>query len=117
MKKYLFLSAVLLGTVASSQASGIDFHFGIPLPPLPRIVVGAPRVIVQERLPYCAPPAVVYAPDRCAPPGVVYERSYGSYPYGYGYYSRERGHDWDRRERERVIDSNRRERERTSDWN
>jgi hypothetical protein len=104
MKKYLFLSAVLLGTVATSHAGGIDFHFGIPLPPLPRIIIGhpAPRVIVQQP-PVClpAPPRVVYTPaPQCAPPPVVYVPPRVVYTRPYAYYSpRERAHDWNRRER------------------
>jgi hypothetical protein len=67
MKKLLVLSTVLLGTAVASQA-GIDVHIGIPLPPLPHIVIGhpAPPVVVQ-------PPPVVYAPAPavCAPAPVV----------------------------------------------
>lgn len=93
MKKYLFLSAVLLGTVATSNAGDIDFHLGIPLPPLPRIIIGhpAPRVIVQPPVCVTVRPRVVYAPaPHCASPRVVYARPYA-------YHSRERGHDWNRR--------------------
>src|SRR5438045_4153695 len=88
MKKLLLLSAVLLGTVAASQA-GISVRFGLPLPPLPGIVIGrpAPQIVVEQPRVYapapvivqppvvCAPPAVVYAPPAiCAPPVVVVPR-------------------------------------------
>jgi hypothetical protein len=76
MKKLLLLSALILGTAAASQA-GIDIRIGLPLPPLPSVVIGhptprvvvpAPRVVIE---PPCAP--VVVAPPVCAPPPrVVY---------------------------------------------
>ena len=100
MKKYLVLSAVMLGAVASSHAGGLDFHIGIPLPPLPRIVIGqpAPRVIVQAPEVCLPPPPVVYAPaPYCAPP-VVYVRPPVIYGRPYVYNSYEHGHGWqDRR--------------------
>jgi hypothetical protein len=78
MKKLLVLSAVLLGTAAASQAGGIDVRIGLPLPPLPRIVIGVPvpRVIVHEprvivRAPVCAP-APVYVPAPVCAPAPVY---------------------------------------------
>jgi hypothetical protein len=65
MKKILLFSAVLLATAASSHAGGIDIRIGLPLPPLPHIVIGhpAPRVVV-------APPRVVVSRP-CPPPLVV----------------------------------------------
>src|SRR5436190_23536597 len=94
MKKLLVLSAVLLGTAAASQAGGIDIRIGLPLPPLPHVVISAPapRVIVHEprvvlRAPVCAP-APVYVPV-CAPAPVivvpprrvVYAAPYHHHPY------------------------------------
>jgi hypothetical protein len=99
MKKYLVLSAVLLGAVASSHAGGIDFRFRLPLPPLPHIVIGqpAPRVVVRAPEVCLPPPPVVYVPAPYCPPPVVYHRPpvvYGRYAYS----SHDRGHDWqDRR--------------------
>jgi hypothetical protein len=68
MKKLLLLSTVFLGTALASHA-GVDVHigFGFPLPPLPRIVIGAPAPCVVVS----ATPAVVYAPPVCAPAPVV----------------------------------------------
>jgi hypothetical protein len=62
MKKLIVLSAVLLGAVATTRA-GVDVHIGLPLPPLPHIVIGRPA----------PPPVVVYSPPRvrCAPPPPV----------------------------------------------
>jgi hypothetical protein len=78
MKKLLILSAVLLGTAAASQAGGIDIRIGLPLPPLPHVVISAPapRVIVHEprvvvRAPVCAPAPVYVPPPVCAPAPVI----------------------------------------------
>src|SRR5688500_13950107 len=93
MKKYLVLSAVLLGAVASSHAGGIDFHFRLPLPPLPHVVIGhpAPRVVV--RAPVCLPPPpVVYVPRPHCPPPVVYHRPPVVYGRPYAYSSHHHGH-------------------------
>jgi hypothetical protein len=74
MKKLLLLSALILGTAAASQA-GVDIRIGLPLPPLPSIIIGhpAPRVVVPAPRvmlePPCAP--VVVAPPVCAPPVLV----------------------------------------------
>jgi hypothetical protein len=88
MKKMLVLAAALLGTAAASQA-GVDVHIGIPLPPLPHIVIGrpAPPPVVYAPPPrMCVPPAVVYAP----PPPVVYAAPPVVYArpgyYGHGHY-------------------------------
>jgi hypothetical protein len=81
MKKLLVLSAVLLGTAAASQAGGIDVRIGLPLPPLPRIVISAPapHVIVHEprvvvRAPICAPAPIYVPPPVCAPTPVFIPR-------------------------------------------
>src|SRR5688572_9708643 len=75
MKKILLLTTVILGTAAASHA-GVSVHIGIPLPPLPHIVIGraSPPVIVHEPPVVYAPPApvVVHPPMYCAPPPVVY---------------------------------------------
>ena len=96
MKKYLVLSAVLLGAVAPSHAGGIDFHIGIPLPPLPHIVFGhpAPRVVVRAPEVCLPPPPVVYVPAPHCPPPVVYHRPPVVYGRLYAYSSYDRGHDW-----------------------
>jgi hypothetical protein len=80
MKKLLILSAVLLGTAAASQG-GIDVRIGLPLPPLPRIVIGAPapHVIVHGprvaiRPPICAPGPIYVPPPVCAPAPVYVPR-------------------------------------------
>lgn len=106
MKKYLFLSAVLLGTAVATQAGGIDVRIGIPLPPLPGIVIGrpAPRVIVREPE-ICAPAPVIVAPPAYCPPAVVYAEPY---------YSRN-SHYWHER-RERELRQERREREEHHRW-
>ena len=104
MKKYMVLSAVLLGVVASSQAGGLRIPLP-PLPPLPLLLPGitfehpAPRVVVRPDI-CIIPPAVGYVPPPpvvCLPPPVVYIRPPVVYarPYAYGSYGR--GHDWDRR--------------------
>src|SRR5215213_1388416 len=69
MKKLLLLSAVLLGTAVASRAD-VSLRIGIPLPPLPHIVIGhpAPRYPVVVSRPYPAP--VVVAPRYCPPPVV-----------------------------------------------
>jgi hypothetical protein len=81
MKKLLALSAVLLGTAVASRAGGIDVRIGLPLPPLPRIVIGAPapHVIVHEprvvvRPTICAPAPMYVRPPVCPPPVVVPRR-------------------------------------------
>jgi hypothetical protein len=98
MKKLLVLSAVMFGTVVASRA-GVDIRIGLPLPPLPHIVIGhhAPRVVVHAP-PVCAPPPrVVYAPAPVVyapPPRVVYapvrhgrghyrEHRHGHHHHGY----------------------------------
>jgi len=67
MKKYLFLSAVLFGTAVASQAGGIDLHFGIPLTPLPRIVVESPVAHVFVPAPRIVVPVPRAAPFEIAP--------------------------------------------------
>jgi len=57
------LAAVLLGTAAASQA-GIDIHIGLPLPPLPRVIIGYPAPVVVAPRP-CGPTVVVAPP--CGP--------------------------------------------------
>lgn len=90
MKKLAMLAVVLLGTTAASQA-GIDIHIGIPLPPVPRIILRPPAPCVVPAPRYCAPPVVV-APPYCPP---VYGYGY-RYPHrhGHGYYrpGHDRGH-------------------------
>jgi hypothetical protein len=92
MKKILVLSAVLLGTAVASRAGGIDVRIGLPLPPLPRIIIGAPapHVIVHEprvvmRPPVCAPAPVYLPPPVCAPPVFVPRRRV-VYAAPHGYY-------------------------------
>src|ERR1051325_4637301 len=99
MNKIFLLSTVLLATTVASRAA-VDLRIGIPLPPLPRVIIGAPapRVIVREEAACTAPvvvaPAVPCAPPPpviCAPPPrVVYVPSHG-------YYSHGRSHGWEYR--------------------
>jgi hypothetical protein len=78
MKKMLMLAAVLVGTAAASQA-GIDIHIGLPLPPLPRVIIGYPAPVVVAPRP-CGP-SVVVAP-MCGP---VYGYRHVHYYHGAGY--------------------------------
>src|SRR5436309_2634648 len=115
MKKYLFLSAVLLGTAVASQAGGIDVRIGIPLPPLPGIVIGrhAPRVVV-EAPEVCVPAPVVVTPPAYCPPPVVYASPRFVYPERYAYYS---GRPYySHAQREQIARENRREREVEHRW-
>jgi hypothetical protein len=67
MKKLLLLSTVLLGAVSASQA-GVHFNIGLglPLPPLPGVVIGhrcpAPVVVAPAPAPVYVEPAPIYAP-------------------------------------------------------
>ena len=95
MKKLLLLSAVLLGLgAASSSYAGVRLDIGLPLPPLPGVVIRPPHI--------WAPPVVVAPPslsfgfpggyDNCYPGGY-----YGGYYGRGGYY----GHGWDHRRYDR----------------
>jgi hypothetical protein len=107
MKKYLVLSAILLGTAVASRAGGIDFHIGIPLPPLPQIIIGHPAPVVVQVPSVCPPPPVVCAPPViyrppvvCAPPPVVCAPAVVVHRRPLVFHSAERAHEWIRRERE-----------------
>jgi hypothetical protein len=64
MKKLILAGAILVGGIAASQAGvRINIGVGIPLPPLPHVVITHPA-------PAC-PPAVVVAPPVCPPVVVV----------------------------------------------
>ena len=111
MKKLLLLSAVLLGAVSASQA-GTHFSLGIglPLPPLPGVVIRAPAPVYAPvvyapapvyRAPLCAAPVVVAPPTvyfgyggyGCAPGYGYYSyRGYPDYRYGHGYAYHRYGH-------------------------
>ena len=80
MKRYIALCAVLLGTVASSQAGGI--HLYLPLPPLPRVYIEHPRV---EPYYYPYPRGYGYA---YATPGPRYYGGYNRYDRYYDRYDR-----------------------------
>lgn len=82
MKKLAMLAAVLLGTTAASQA-GLDIHIGIPLPPLPRIVVRHPAPVVVVPAPRYCPPPVVVAPPPCPPVYHYVQRYPHGHPHGY----------------------------------
>jgi len=90
MKKLLLLSAVLIGTASASQAGvRVSVGIGLPVPPLPNVVIGAPAPV------YVAPPAVVYGAPVFYPrfgPGCYGYPAYGyrGLNYGYGY----RGHSY-----------------------
>src|SRR4051794_20005334 len=95
MKKLFLLSAVLLAAVSSSHA-GVRFGFGLPLPPLPGVVIGGGPVYDQAPA-YCPPQGGYYgygAPAVVVPPPVYFGFGYGaggyhySYPHyhGYGYH-------------------------------
>src|SRR5436190_6609610 len=92
MKKLLLLSAVLLGAVSVSQA-GVHFNlgFGLPLPPLPGVVIGAPATVYGPPPVVVAPPPVYfgYGGYGCAP---GYGYGYSGYPYRYGYYGHGHSH-------------------------
>lgn len=103
MKKILLLSAILLGAVTASQA-GVRFNIGLPLPPLPRITLGVPPVVVEAAP--VAPYAYDYAPPVCEAPVVVgppvinfgfgyrdYYPHYRSYSYP-RYYGHSYGHSY-----------------------
>src|SRR5881628_838443 len=80
MKKLVLLSAVLFGAVSASQA-GVRFNLGLglPLPPLPGVVISRPA-------PYCAPaPPVYYGYNE---PAVVVEPPSVYLGFGPGYYGR-----------------------------
>lgn len=97
MKKLLILSAVLLGTVAASQAGvHVNLGIGLPFPRLPfpgRVIISHPAPFYVEPAPYCEPERV-YVEPYCPPPRVVYVPEpryyppvYQSYQYGRGGYS------------------------------
>ena len=123
MKTKLLLTAALVGAASLSAQAGVHFgfSFGLPLPPLPVVVVAPPRVYVAP--PVCAPPAVVVAPPACPGPDYVWAPGYwsvngysrvwvaagwqhrpvhvvygeGTHGHNYAYVrDYDRGHDWDR---------------------
>ena len=64
MKKLILAGAILVGGIAASQAGvSVNIGIGVPLPPVPRVVITNPA-------PVC-PPAVVVAPPVCPPRVVV----------------------------------------------
>lgn len=85
------LAAVLLGTTAASQA-GLDIHIGIPLPPLPRIVVQHPAPVIVVPSPRYCPPPVVVAPPPCPPVYHYVHRYPPGYAHGYYHYGNHWGH-------------------------
>jgi len=96
MKKLLLLSSVLMGAIPASWAGvHVSVGIGLPIPPLPRVIISAPApVVVAPAPPPCeAGPPVVVAPPPVvvAPPGYYYYPRY--YPYRYGYYPHPR---WER---------------------
>ena len=98
MKKCLLLPALLLGTVASSQAVGTDVRADIARPQSPGIVMGVPAsVVLPEPQAFSGPPAIVHG-LLCADDSNERAR-------------REQAIDANRRAREQAIDANRRERE------
>ena len=102
MKKILVLFVALLGAVSISQAGGIHFSFGIPLPPLPVFSAPAPAYVAPAPVygnvgsyygsaPYCGPaPYYGYSSSYygCSPyvTGPVVGFGIGSSCYGYPYY-------------------------------
>src|SRR2546426_3664376 len=96
MKKILLLSAVLLGAASASQA-GVRFNVGIglPLPPLPGVIIGRPAPVVVAP-PVCVAPPVYYAqpPFVVEPPSIYLGFGPGCHGYRYPYY---RSHGWDHR--------------------
>jgi hypothetical protein len=93
MKKLLLLSAILLGAVSASQAGGVHFSVGfpLPLPPLPGISIGVPAPV------YAAPPVYsyggpVYGPSVAVAPPPVYYGYPGYYRPYYGYRGYAYGH-------------------------
>ena len=87
MKKLLLLSAILLGGAHASQAGvRFNFGFGLPLPPLPGVVIGAPAPVYQAPAPvyYSSP---YYAAPYC-PPAVVVQPPARYFGYGPRYYDR-----------------------------
>ncbi|MFO1513419.1 MAG: hypothetical protein U1F83_10980 [Verrucomicrobiota bacterium] len=90
MKKILLVATVLVGGVAFSQAGvNVSIGFGIPLPPLPGVVIRQPA-------PFC--PAPVYVAPPFCPPRVVVPCPPVRYQpyYGHGYYHHGRGYGtWD----------------------
>jgi hypothetical protein len=101
MKKLLFGTAVLLGAVAVSRA-GIDIHIGLPLPPLPRVVIApplpvvvapAPAMVYQAPVVYPAPVVPCPAPVVVvAPPVRGYRYAQRRGYYGYSGWAYARGH-------------------------
>ena len=93
MKKILLLSAALLGAASAAQA-GVQFNFGIglPLPPLPGIVIGRPAPVIVAP-PLCAAPPVCSVPSPVVvqPPSLYFGCGPGYYDYRYHGY---RGHVW-----------------------
>ena len=89
MKRILLLSAALLGAASAARA-GVQFNFGIglPLPPLPGIVIGRPAPVVVAP-PVCSVPALVVV----APPSIYLGVGPGCHGYRYPCY---RGHAWGR---------------------
>jgi hypothetical protein len=99
MKKLLLLSAILLGAVSASHA-GVRFNVGVglPLPPLPGVVIGQPAPPVYAAVPpACYPPPVYYSePAVVVGPPSVY-LGFGPY-YGRGWYGHRYHHyygGWD----------------------
>jgi len=103
MKRILLVSAVLLGAVSASQAGvRLNLGFGLPLPPLPGIVISAPAPVLVAP-PVCVAPPVFVAPPPVvvAPPGAYFGFGFrdgyrhwdGRYPYRGWVHSR----SWHRR--------------------
>jgi hypothetical protein len=94
MKKLLLASAVLLGLgAASSSYAGVRFDIGLPLPPLPGVVIGGPRIYAPPV--YAVPPRVVVRPPYLT---FGYGGGYDCYRDGYGGYY---GGGWDHRRYDR----------------
>src|SRR5256885_1389333 len=109
MKKLMLFSAILVGAASASQAGGIHFGFGFPLPTPRAVIISRPAAFVPAPIVAapsdCYTPQVVVTPPVCetAPvcePGVVVRDGY--YPNRYVYRDRRPflcAQKWDRHER------------------
>ena len=79
MKTKLLLTAALVGAASLSAQAGVHFgfSFGLPLPPLPVVVVSPPAPVYVAP-PACPAPAVVVATPACPGPDYAWAPGYWS---------------------------------------